>query len=125
MRARKEKVNFLLYPEDNIKENWDFFILVILIISCITTPYRIAFGDINEPLGWKMLNVTCDSLFFLDILVIFNSGFYDNNFHIVENRKIIAREYFKSWFLIDLLAILPFEDVMNAGMTYENNDQMI
>ena len=52
MRARKNKVGFLLYPEDAFKENWDFWITIVLIISCITTPLRIAFGEIEEPLGW-------------------------------------------------------------------------
>ena len=28
----------------------------------------------------------------------------------MENRKIIAKEYLKSWFLVDLLAIMPFEE---------------
>ena len=69
MRARKDKVRFLLYPEDTIRENWDFFIIIILIVTCITTPFRIAFGDIKEPLGWKFLSVTVDSLFFIDILI--------------------------------------------------------
>ena len=44
MRERKNKVKFLLYPEDPFKENWDFFIILILIVTCITTPLRITFG---------------------------------------------------------------------------------
>ena len=80
MRARANKVKLLLYPEDVIKENWDFFIIIVLIVTCITTPYRIAFGEIEEPLGWKILSEIVDIIFLLDILVIFNSAFYDHDF---------------------------------------------
>ena len=50
MRARDHKVPCLLYPEDPAKENWDLFITLILLISCALTPYRIAFGEIEEPI---------------------------------------------------------------------------
>ena len=46
MRTRLNKVKLLLYPEDYIKERWDIFITIILIISLIITPERIAFGPI-------------------------------------------------------------------------------
>jgi len=52
MRARKNKVSFLLYPEDALKENWDFFIIIVLIFSIFIVPLRIAFGENVEPLGW-------------------------------------------------------------------------
>ena len=112
MRARGSKVGFLLYPEDQIKENWDFFICLVFIVSCVITPLRIAYGEIKEPVGWVFVSKVIDTMFFIDILVIFNSAFYDSEFHIVEKRKIIGKEYLKSWFLVDLLAIIPFEDIM-------------
>ena len=77
MRTRAKKVPFLLYPEAKIKEKWEFLILVVLIVSCIITPYRIAFSEIKEPLEWKFVNYLIDLMFFIDILVIFDSAFYD------------------------------------------------
>ena len=109
MRHRDSKVYLLFYPEDSSKENWDMFITLILLISCIVTPLRIAFGDVHEPLGWEIFGDSIDCLFLADILVLFNSAFYDSEFQIVENRKVIAKDYIKSWFLVDLLAILPFD----------------
>jgi len=46
MRARSNKVRFLLYPEDRFKEQWDMFITMVLLISLFITPMRIAFGPI-------------------------------------------------------------------------------
>ena len=88
------------------------FIIFILLTSLITTPVRIAFAPINEPAGWQFFEGLIDIMFLLDILVIFNSAFYDNEFFIVQNRKIIANEYLKSWFTIDLLSIIPLEDFL-------------
>ena len=48
MRARTQKVKFLLYPEENIKERWDVFITLILFISLVITPMRITFGPTPE-----------------------------------------------------------------------------
>ena len=115
MRFRKHKKgSWLLYPEDQNKVSWDLFITFILMISCILTPYNIAFID-DEPLHWKIINFTIDSLFAIDIIVIFQSCYYDDEFVIVENRWMIAKEYLKSWFIIDLVAILPFDVIFKSA----------
>lgn len=102
----------LLYPEDRAKMHWDLLITLVLVVSCMTTPYRIAFGEVDEPLGWDVLSVVIDSLFLIDIIVIFNSAYYDEEFVIVENRKKIAKAYLSSWFVIDALAIVPFDIIL-------------
>ena len=48
-------------------------------------------------------------MFALDIFVAFNSAFYDEDYKVIDDRKIIARTYLKGWFLIDFFAIIPFE----------------
>ena len=50
-----------------------------------------------------------DFSFFMDILVCFNSAFYDYDNDLVDNRKEIARNYMLGWFTIDLVAIIPFD----------------
>ena len=87
---------------------------MILLISCIITPLRIAFGEDPEPLGWAVTNVTIDALFGVDIIVMFNSAYYDEDFLIIESRKLIACAYLRSWFLVDALAIIPFEEFVEA-----------
>lgn len=87
-------------------------------ISCIITPYNIAFSsDENgkEPLQWRIINYTIDILFAIDIVIIFNSCYYDEDFMIIEDRKIIAKDYIQSWLIIDLVAILPLELILNTN----------
>lgn len=56
-----------------------------------------------------MLNQMTDLMFLFDIIIIFNSAFYDEDFNLVQDRKSIAILYIQTWFFIDLLAIMPFD----------------
>ena len=93
MTFRETKKEWLLYPEDNIKVNWDLFITNILLISCMITPWRIAFGEAEDPIEWKLINYSIDGCFVVDICIIFFSAYYDEEFRIVEDRKQIAKTY--------------------------------
>ena len=83
------KKPFLIYPEDQKKIYWDLFITMVLLISCIITPWRIGFVDSkeSEPLEWEIINYLIDSLFLMDIIIIFFSAYHDDDFNIVEDRK--------------------------------------
>lgn len=99
----------MIYPENKVKDNWDIVMAVVLIVSCLISPVKIAFPDDVEPVGWVVYNYSIDSLFFLDIIVTFNTALLDEDFRIIDNRKIISVKYLKGWFTVDLLAIVPFD----------------
>ena len=46
--------------------------------------------------------------------MIFNSAYYDLNMDLVNDRKIIAITYLKGWFIVDLLAIIPFDNILTS-----------
>ena len=122
MKERKQKKCYLLYPEDSIKKNWDMFVNYLLIYTCISTPLFISFHKSNsdvELTNWELVNVIVDIFFGIDIIVVFFSAFYDEDFIITENLKDIARNYIFGWFLLDLCAIIPF-DKFNSDS--EEND---
>lgn len=87
MRYRKNKVKYLFYPEDSFKSHWDLLISLILIASSTITPLHIAFAGLEEPLGWQIFNYFIDVMFTLDIIIIFNAAYHDDEFKIVEDRK--------------------------------------
>lgn len=45
----------------------------------------------------------------IDILIIFNSATYNDDFDVVSDRATITENYLKGWFLIDLVSIIPFD----------------
>ena len=84
-----EQQTFLIYPEDHFKRNWDIFIAIVLVFSCLVTPYRVALIE-EDTQGWTLINNVVDILFLLDIIIIFNSAYFDDDFKLVHNRKKIA-----------------------------------
>lgn len=68
----------------------------------VMVPYNLAFSH-RDSNGWIL------SLFlFLDIVVTFNTAYFDSGALIVK-RSDIACHYFKGWFWLDLLATLPLD----------------
>jgi hypothetical protein len=108
MTFRKFKKTCMLYPEDKLKRGWEIIILICLMITCIKAPLDIAFIDQHNPI----LRYTVDVLFSIDIFIIFNSAYYNAQYDLISDRKQIASNYLKSWFLIDLLAVVPLDLIM-------------
>ena len=106
----------IIYPENELKAHWDIFISLVLIFTCIVTPYRIALVE-NDTVGWTVSNYTIDGFFVIDMIIIFNTAYYDEDFAIIEDRCSIAKEYLWSWFFIDLICVIPFEVFLASNAT--------
>jgi voltage-gated potassium channel Kch len=90
------------------------FITLALVFACIVTPYRIAFVE-KDGLDWVIINGFVDVLFLLDILIIFNTATYDEDFITIDCRRRISLQYIQSWFFIDLLSIIPFDHLLHSS----------
>jgi hypothetical protein len=66
------------------------------------------------------------NIFFgIDIVLNFFTAYYDEDFVIVDDNKVrfilfinvqkIAKDYFKSWFLGDVVSVIPFESIFEFG----------
>eukprot|EP00356_Strombidium_inclinatum_P009827 CAMPEP_0170484938 /NCGR_PEP_ID=MMETSP0208-20121228/4305_1 /TAXON_ID=197538 /ORGANISM="Strombidium inclinatum, Strain S3" /LENGTH=255 /DNA_ID=CAMNT_0010758425 /DNA_START=570 /DNA_END=1337 /DNA_ORIENTATION=- len=108
------RLSCMVYPEEPFKNNWDLLITITLVFTCLVVPVRIAFSW-EDDLKWMIINYTIDFVFIIDILITFNSAYYDDDFKIVDNRKILAKEYLTSWFLIDVLAVIPFDQLSSIS----------
>lgn len=109
----------MIYPDNNKKDVWDLFMTIILLTSCVVTPYEIAFeNDISEHIsGIQIFDWSMDILFLIDMIVIFNSAKYTEDYDIIDNRKVISCDYLKGWFTVDLVSCLPF-DIMFEHSSY-------
>ena len=110
MKKRDGKKWYLFYPEDVIKSRWDIFMTYCLIFTCISTPIFISFHEDEPGLDeWETVNLIVDFFFAMDIIVVFFSAFYDDDFVIIDEFKYIARNYIFGWFFLDVAAITPFD----------------
>jgi hypothetical protein len=72
---------------------WELTMTIVLLTTCILTPLDIAFSFSQDDESWNWMLNTIDILFLTDILIIFNSVYYDDEFKLVENRKAICINY--------------------------------
>lgn len=83
----------------------------LLVVVSVVLPWNIAFeGDeLMNPLVFDPL---VDLTFCVDIILTFNLAYYIDNGErreLITSKKLIAKNYLKSWFILDLLSCLPLD----------------
>ncbi|XP_060724867.1 potassium voltage-gated channel subfamily H member 7 isoform X2 [Tachysurus vachellii] len=115
---RMDKFTILHYSP--FKAVWDWLILLLVIYTAIFTPYSAAFL-LNDPeeknrraCGYScnplnVVDLIVDIMFIVDILINFRTTYVNANEEVVSHPAKIAVHYFKGWFLIDMVAAIPFD----------------
>ena len=94
MYHRENKKKYLIYPENELVDIWNMVLVVVILVIAILSPYRIALTGFEVDKGfWLYANAVIDFLFFIDIIITFNTALYDEKFDIIEDRKEIAKRY--------------------------------
>ena len=99
-----------------------FFLIVafsLLVYIAVVLPFRIAFVESDSTL-WVVANFTIDALFAFDVFITFFTAYYDENYNLITDKKTITLAYLKSWFIIDILSILPFSSLLNTAKNYNS-----
>uniref|UniRef100_A0A8C5AGX9 Voltage-gated inwardly rectifying potassium channel KCNH2 n=1 Tax=Gadus morhua TaxID=8049 RepID=A0A8C5AGX9_GADMO len=102
------------------KAVWDWLILLLVIYTAILTPYSAAFllNDTEEAAAMQscgycsplnVVDLIVDIMFIIDILINFRTTYVNANDEVVSHPLRIAVHYFKGWFLIDMVAAIPFD----------------
>ncbi|VEL24975.1 unnamed protein product [Protopolystoma xenopodis] len=129
-----------------IKALWDWLILLMVLYTAVTTPYmaafvlydakkkkhvqpetslsRFSFSSSSSSNGnvLQIPNVIVDVTFIIDILVNFRTTYVNKNDELVSHPGRIAIHYFKGWFLIDVVAAIPFDLLLLGAETDEVNN---
>ena len=96
------------------KAIWDWLILILTFYTSIMVPYNAAFRNKTmDDMALLVVDSVVDVIFFLDIILNFQTTFVGQSGEVVSDPKIIRMNYLKRWFVIDLLSCLPY-DVFNA-----------
>ncbi|GIY80037.1 potassium voltage-gated channel subfamily H member 8 [Caerostris darwini] len=124
--AAIEKSRFILSHYGLFKTCWDWLILIGTFYVAIVVPYSATFRDTGEtPLFNKTIitDVIMESIFIIDIILNFRTTYVNKKGEVVANPCSIARNYLRGWFIVDLLAALPF-DLLYACSLYSRNTLM-
>ncbi|XP_066301817.1 potassium voltage-gated channel subfamily H member 6-like isoform X2 [Branchiostoma lanceolatum] len=123
------------------KAVWDWIILLLVIYTAVFTPYVAAFLLNEDEARAKMnrdpdtrrdygpsnrygdplviVDLIVDVMFIIDILINFRTTYVNKNDEVVSHPGKIAVHYFKGWFLIDVVAAIPFDLLLFGSETDE------
>ncbi|XP_078259929.1 potassium channel, voltage gated eag related subfamily H, member 7b isoform X2 [Rhinoraja longicauda] len=131
---RIHKLTILHYSP--FKAVWDWLILLLVIYTAIFTPYSAAFllndreekkrrecGYSCSPLN--VVDLIVDIMFIIDILINFRATYVNQNEEVVSHPAKIAIHYFKGWFLIDMVAAIPFDLLIFGSGSDETTTTLI
>lgn len=109
------------------KAIWDWLILALVTYTAIVTPYMASFMlaleqerkelEQNNKNGsnyrysdpMAIVDYVVDIMFVIDIFINFRTTYVDSNNEVISSPCRIAVHYIKTWFIIDILAAVPFE----------------
>mgnify|MGYP002624090158 CR=1 FL=1 len=111
-------------PETRFIFVLDTIIFTSTFICFIYNPIQIAMSKcfcINEHIFMKIIMCFIDLIFIFDFFVSFNRAFYNYEYKLIKNPKLILKKYLTGNFFFDFLQSLPF----NIIITYlcQNRDK--
>lgn len=104
--------------------------LLLLVANLIILPVAISFFNDDLSTRWVVFNCLSDTIFLIDIVVNFRTGkltwIYktgskinkvdgpgimqaDNSEQVILDPKLIARDYLRTWFFLDLISSIPLD----------------
>lgn len=101
----------IIYPGSMFMNYWSVVIIFLLLYTASITPYRVSFIDnaATSDDAWSICDYFVDSLFMLDIIVTMNLAFYNKDGVLINQRFAIFINYLRTWLIIDVVGIFPFE----------------
>ncbi|XP_077050426.1 potassium/sodium hyperpolarization-activated cyclic nucleotide-gated channel 3 isoform X1 [Siphateles boraxobius] len=106
---------WVMNPRSHFRHYYLVYMVVLTFVNLITIPLDIAFSD--EMHGsvhkcWVAFNVLSDLMFCVDVGLNFRMGIFNEDGQAILDPKIIRKEYFRSWFVPDVVAAFPVDIII-------------
>ncbi len=112
----------MIRPDNPYRVRWNLLMTVVIIWFAFSAPFAMAFA--LSPFGWwYAVELVFTLLTLVDIGLSFNTGFESQHNQvtvIVMSRSVVARNYLKTWFLLDLISSIPFEMLFQTATTSDS-----
>jgi len=115
---------FVLMPDTLFKMLWNILIIIMLAYTATIAPFRIAFYEDTGTFWSKFYNIFdtfVDIVFGMDIIVNFLSAYEKNNGKFEYSLKRISINYLTGFFLIDFVATIPIQLVMDPKNAFKTS----
>lgn len=115
--------HFIIHPESTFFMYWSLLVSFLIFYATLMVPIRICFEvgiDATSAALWIDLLVDlffCTDMYIQTRLAIKKPGNLDEYEF---DRRVIVRTYLRTWFLVDLVAAIPFDLIVVIGGSDEN-----
>lgn len=110
------RARWLVHPQHPLKLGWDIFLSLLICYSALMVPYRVLMLASVQG-GWLFLELAFDCVFMVDICLSLRTAYMDEGGAIVLQPGLIARNYLRTWFLIDFVSSLPYDYIISEDMS--------
>ncbi|KAM6900027.1 voltage-gated delayed rectifier potassium channel KCNH8 [Xenentodon cancila] len=109
--ADAKKSKFILLHYSTFKAGWDLLILLATFYVAVTVPYSVCFiDDDHDPTrSTTVSDIAVEILFITDIIFNFRTSYVSKSGQVIFDARQICIHYLTTWFIIDLVAALPFD----------------
>ncbi|XP_068092212.1 potassium voltage-gated channel subfamily H member 8 isoform X2 [Hyperolius riggenbachi] len=107
-----KKTKFVILHFSTFKAAWDWLILLATFYVAVTVPYNVSFvdnDDLSSTRSTTVSDISVEILFIIDIILNFRTTYVSKSGQVVFKAKSICIHYVTTWFVIDLIAALPFD----------------
>uniref|UniRef100_A0A3B3ZRM9 Ion transport domain-containing protein n=1 Tax=Periophthalmus magnuspinnatus TaxID=409849 RepID=A0A3B3ZRM9_9GOBI len=100
--SEAKKSRFILLHYSTMKAGWDWLILLATFYVAVTVPYNFSLQMPQPPYQFPLL-------FPADIVFNFRTSYVSKSGQVIFDARQICFHYLTTWFIIDLVAALPFD----------------
>ncbi|ETP49266.1 hypothetical protein F442_05151 [Phytophthora nicotianae P10297] len=96
---------FMIHPNSKLRRAWEATTVCLVLYVCVMIPFIIGFQFVD----WSHLNgmnTFIDVYFITDMVMTLRTGIVSNG-EVVMDPKRVAKKYFHSWFIVDLISNFP------------------
>ncbi|KAJ0410307.1 hypothetical protein P43SY_002639 [Pythium insidiosum] len=114
-------------PDAPWRMRWNIFIGIILAYCAVAIPYEVSFlaDRTDGSVFSNVMEVFIGGSFVVDMILNFRTAFHDRPDHIVTGDREIAVAYLRSWFIIDLISIIPASTIISSIVRSSNESRTI
>ena len=122
----KRRGMFLLNPHSTFNQWWDVATILALIFTMTVTPFEVCMVDTppDEPInGLFIANQVVNCIFVIDMVFIFFLPYKEQGKEAtwIKSHRRIASRYLRSWFVLDVISVFPFDIFTRIGVFGDMN----
>jgi len=102
----------MVHPLSPFMRRWDLISVWLLLFTALVTPFEVAFIADDPFSPMYFVNLVVNLAFFFDLCLNFCLMYYDpREQKMISDRRKVAKRYLRGFFLIDLVSVMPYDDI--------------